>query len=47
MVGGSVVVVAGGSDEDVGGEKPVVLGAGREVLLVLLGVLSSGGFPLG
>lgn len=42
-----MVVVAGGSDGDVGGEKPVVLGAGREVLLVLLGVPPSGGFSLG
>lgn len=46
MVGGSEVVVASGSDEDVGGET-LVLGAGREVLLVLLGVLSSGGLSIG
>ena len=46
MVGGSVVVVAGSSDGDVGGEKLVVLGAGREVLLVLPGALSSGEFSL-
>ena len=42
-----MVVVAGGSDEDVGGETLVVLDAGREVLLVLLGAGSSGEFSLG
>lgn len=42
-----MVVVAGGSDEDVDGETLVVLGAGREVLLVLLGAGSSGGFSPG
>lgn len=46
MVGGSVDGSVGGDSEDVGGET-LVLDAGGEVLLVLLGAVSADEFSLG